>query len=303
MSKQNRWMLAGIAAVVALGAALAWQYFHPHEMSPSGGAVATKGPVNPDEPGGTPKNGGDQSGNESAVRGSERPKTYAVLDFQISTRSRAALATPGSRRENGFSGNLILVALGVETSALGSEIADAFATNLKESGATNVIRKHVVFSDADLKDVSRTRALREELQADVIVGGRLDESAELLTVTSVRADNAKVVGKVTQPAPTQELKVYVASVKEPAYLRVAGSKEEVGIQLFQQLHAGDQVRCGTDGDLVILINDKVFHIKPSDGWFTVKASVRPKFLNGALPAIARTLFEESQAQYIVAASR
>jgi hypothetical protein len=229
------------------------------------------------------------------------PKTYAVLNFQISTQPSAA--APGSRSENGFSGNLVLVALRVEPSALASEIADAFAANLKESGATNVIRKHVVFSDAELKDPSRTRALREELGADVIVGGRLDESAELLTVTSVRADNAKVVGLVTQPAPKQVLKAYVALVKGPAYLRVAGSEEEVGIRYFQPLHAGDQVRCGSDGDLVIVINDKPFKIKPSDGWFTVRASIKSSLLKSALPAIAQALFEESQVKYITAVSR
>jgi hypothetical protein len=229
--------------------------------------------------------------------------TYAVLDFQISIRPIEESAAPRSR-ENGFHARIIpAAALSVETSAPGAEIADAFATLLKESGAPEVIRKHVVFDDAELKDPVQTRALQQELGADVIVGGGLAESGKYLTVTSVRADNAVVLSTVTHQVPTPEVHAFVMAVKGEAYVRRAGSGEEARILALQPLYAGDQVRCEPGGELVIQINSDVFQIRPSDGWFTVRAPIKSNLFQNALPAIARTIFGRSQERYMIAVSR
>ncbi len=94
---------------------------------------------------------------------------YVVVDFQVPARMSS------------------------ENAALGRMVADAFASELKENGAAKVVRKAMVFSESDLTDAKRTRALRQELGVDIVVGGKLAESGDNLTVLSVRAQDAVVL--------------------------------------------------------------------------------------------------------------
>jgi hypothetical protein len=236
--------------------------------------------------------------------------TYVVLDFQVST--LGTKNRPDSGREGAFLGRMLPLSMRIPN--LGRKIADAFVPELKESGAAKVVRKNVVFSEADLKNANRTNSLRQELGADVVVGGTVVESGEYLTATSVRAQDAVVLGvsreKVEDPrALRQSFMVsrgtnkktalgFVMEMEGSAYVRAAGSAEEVPLRNLEPLYPGDQVRSNDGGDLVIQINGRVFRIKPSDGWFTVRGPAEI-----ALRGLAKTIFEMSEEKYAVVGGR
>jgi hypothetical protein len=222
---------------------------------------------------------------------------FAVVDFQVPVRMNA------------------------ERADLGAKIADAFASSLKEEGAWKVVRKAVVLKESDLADPTRTRALREELGVDVVVGGRLIESGEYLTVESVLAENGRLLSTSKSDlggnGPSQgiefwaakgtrqiEVTAFVLEIKGPAYLLPKASNKVVAInRALQDLQAGDRVRCGTGGELTIEINGVLFRIEPSEKWFTVDATSEPPRMLELLSGMSRTILTESELSYKVVVKR
>jgi hypothetical protein len=223
--------------------------------------------------------------------------TYVVLDFPIG----APKQEPAS--EHTFRARIIPASLSVESLSIEQTYADVIVANLKESGAAKVLRKHVAFSEAELKDANRTRALREELGANVIVGANLTNSDKLI-IKSVRAQDAAVLDtrlvKLFDDTLTQQVNAIVVAISGHV-VRALGTSE-VPIHFGDALHTGDRVRC-VDGTVVITINGNAFDISPDAGWFTVRPPVQPSHFNTLLRALTRAIFQQSEKRYIIAASR
>jgi hypothetical protein len=223
--------------------------------------------------------------------------SFAVVDFEVSTELSAARAD------------------------LGGKIADAFATSLREHGAGPVVRKAVVLSAADLADPARTRDLRYELDADVVVGGQLQGLGKELTVESIRTKDGQLLATSKSDIPEipasqgiefwtakdanqTDLAALVTEVRSPAYLLRNGSDKEVPIvHAFQFLHAGDRVRCGKGGGLALEIDGVVIHIEPSDKWFTVTAATGSAPADELLDQVSAKIYGESVTHYYIVTPR
>ena len=223
--------------------------------------------------------------------------TFAVADFEVPPEFRA------------------------ERADLGRRIADEFASSLRDHTTSQVVRTLIVLTADDLADASRTRALREELDVDVIVGGKLGESGKDLTVESVQAEDAKLLATsksniagndpsqrigiwLTAGGPQADLTAFVMEVKPPAFLLAVGSNKEVPIEhAFLYLHAGDRVRCGTGGELAIRINGVFFRIEPSAKWFTVEATRESGPAKELLTDMSERILTDSKMNYKAVTTR
>jgi hypothetical protein len=299
--KTKVWLL--IIVVTALAIGVTWQIVRHRDLPGQEPAAVASGPnrsgserqASPPPP----TDGLSQSAKVLPLPAG-KTKRYVVLSFQSST----PIAAEGQSSENLMGARIIPTSLSSRATSSGQRFADIFAANLRKTGAAKVIRKNVVFSEAELKDVKQTRSLRQELHVDVVVGGKLSD--EYLTVMSVRADDAKVLENnrtKLEETPVEDVRAYVVTVKGLAYVREAGSTEEVRIRLFQQLHKGDRVRCAPDGEIAIEINNEMFKVNSEDAWFTVRAPLQTSQFESTIRAVAGALFKHSEERYITAVSR
>ncbi len=211
--------------------------------------------------------------------------------------------------------------LSAQRADLGGKIADAFASSLREQTSSQVIRTAVVLTTADLANPARTLPLKRELGADVLVGGKLGDSGKDLTIESVRALDGQLLATtksdIDAKSPSQivefwvarslrqtDLTAFVMEFKSPAYLLAHDSDQEVPItRTFQDLDAGDRVRCGRGGELAIEINGVLFRIEPSEKWFAVDATSASATAEQLLGEMSEKIITESKSKFHVVASR
>jgi len=216
---------------------------------------------------------------------------FAVLDFEVSR------------------------ALAAKNESLGRTIADAFASSLKDKWTGTVIRKAVLFTEAELKDPRVTQTLKKELGVAVIVGGRIAESGLDVDVSavSVRAADAVVLGSGQSRFDLTTLQVveatggyqgadkrqfFIVSARGQVYLRTKGSSEEVKVSSGTVLTTGDQVRCEVGGEVGIYFAGGVqFKIPCSNEWFSPQPPPQPKQAAWELRDLSQQIRSESVAAF------